>query len=185
MAKRTFANSVADQMICSAIRTDQDTQRLSVPTRISVRHPKLQRMVIRAVEAYIEEPISPSLSAKDVKMSTRARLERVFRRYLNRSPKRYYMELRLQKARNLVMTNGYERYQRGLLPADLASPSCIFPNAIALTPQKHTYRERGQPYRRSENAAKTTPSSRPCCFKSVRWVLLTEECLERVLCSAV
>ncbi len=35
-------------------------------------------------------------------MSTR-QLERLFRRYLNRSPKRYYMELRLQKARNLLM----------------------------------------------------------------------------------
>lgn len=35
-------------------------------------------------------------------MSTR-QLERLFRRYLNRSPRRYYMELRLQKARNLLM----------------------------------------------------------------------------------
>ena len=35
-------------------------------------------------------------------MSTR-QLERLFRRYLNRSPKRYYMELRLAKARNLLM----------------------------------------------------------------------------------
>ena len=29
-----LANAVADQMIYSSIRTDQDTQRLSVPTRI-------------------------------------------------------------------------------------------------------------------------------------------------------
>src|SRR5690606_18448294 len=35
------ANTVADQLIYSAIRTDQDTQRLSIPTRIGVRHPKL------------------------------------------------------------------------------------------------------------------------------------------------
>ena len=35
-------------------------------------------------------------------MSTR-QLERLFRRYLSRSPKRYYMELRLAKARNLLM----------------------------------------------------------------------------------
>ena len=96
-----LANAVADQLIYSSIRTDQDTQRLSVPTRIGVRHPKLSQ-VIQMMEANIEEPISPSVLAKEVGMSTR-QLERLFRRYLNRSPKRYYMELRLQKARNLLM----------------------------------------------------------------------------------
>ncbi len=96
-----LANAVADQLIYSSIRTDQDTQRLSVPTRIGVRHPKLS-LVIQMMEQNIEEPISPSLLARDAGMSTR-QLERLFRRYLNRSPKRYYMELRLQCARNLLM----------------------------------------------------------------------------------
>ena len=96
-----LANAVADQLIYSSIRTDQDTQRLSVPTRIGVRHPKLSQ-VIQIMASNIEEPISPSCLAKDVGISTR-QLERLFRRYLNRSPKRYYMELRLQKARNLLM----------------------------------------------------------------------------------
>ncbi len=95
------ANVVADQQIYTSIRTDRDSQRLSVPTRIGVRHPKLSD-VIQRMEANIEEPISPSTLASDVGMSTR-QLERLFRRYLNRSPKRYYMELRLQKARNLLM----------------------------------------------------------------------------------
>ena len=40
-----LASSVADQQIYSAIRTDQDTQRLSIPTRIGVRHPKLSRVI--------------------------------------------------------------------------------------------------------------------------------------------
>ncbi|SLN12973.1 GlxA family transcriptional regulator [Roseisalinus antarcticus] len=96
-----LASAVADQLIYSSIRTDQDTQRLSIPTRIGVRHPKLSQ-VIQMMEANIEEPISPAILASDVGMSTR-QLERLFRRYLNRSPKRYYMELRLQKARNLLM----------------------------------------------------------------------------------
>ncbi|PQO24552.1 AraC family transcriptional regulator [Rhodobacteraceae bacterium WD3A24] len=96
-----LASAVADQLIYSSIRTDQDTQRLSVPTRIGVRHPKLSR-VIQIMEQHIEEPISPARLAAEVGMSTR-QLERLFRRYLNRSPKRYYMELRLQKARNLLM----------------------------------------------------------------------------------
>ena len=96
-----LANAVADQLIYSSIRTDQDTQRLSVPTRIGVRHPRLSQ-VIQIMEQNLEEPVSPSILARDVGLSTR-QLERLFRRYLNRSPKRYYMELRLQKARNLLM----------------------------------------------------------------------------------
>ena len=96
-----LANRVADQMIYTTIRTDREEQRLSIPTRIGVRHPKLAS-VIRMMENNIEEPVSPSLLAEEVGMSTR-QLERLFRRYLNRSPKRYYMELRLQKAKNLLM----------------------------------------------------------------------------------
>lgn len=95
------ASAVADQLIYSSIRTDQDTQRLSIPTRIGVRHPKLAT-VIKEMEQNIEDPVSPATLARDVGLSTR-QLERLFRRYLSRSPKRYYMELRLSKARNLLM----------------------------------------------------------------------------------
>ena len=96
-----LAHAVADQLIYSSIRTNRDTQRLSIPARIGVRHPKLAR-VIEFMENHIEDPISPSDLANEVDMSTR-QLERLFRRYLNRSPKRYYMELRLERARNLLM----------------------------------------------------------------------------------
>ncbi|CTQ33968.1 GlxA family transcriptional regulator [Jannaschia rubra] len=98
---KDLAALVADQMIYSSIRTDQDSQRLSIPTRIGVRHPRLSQ-VIREMEQAIEEPVSPATLAAGVGMSTR-QLERLFRRYLDRSPKRYYMELRLGRARNLLM----------------------------------------------------------------------------------
>ncbi|QDL90700.1 GlxA family transcriptional regulator [Paroceanicella profunda] len=96
-----LAAQVADQMIYTTMRTDRDEQRLSIPTRIGVRHPKLAS-VIRLMEERIEEPESPADLAMAVGMSTR-QLERLFRRYLDRSPKRYYMELRLQKARHLLL----------------------------------------------------------------------------------
>ena len=96
-----LAAAVADQMIHNSIRADKDVQRLSVPTRIGTRHPRLSSVITR-MEQNLEEPISPAVLARDVGMSTR-QLERLFRRYVQRSPKRYYMELRLQKARNLLM----------------------------------------------------------------------------------
>lgn len=134
-----LANAVADQMIYSSIRTDQDTQRLSVPTRIGVRHPKLSQ-VIQMMESNIEEPISPSLLAKEVGMSTR-QLERLFRRYLSRSPKRYYMELRLQKARNLLMQTDMSVINVALA-CGFASPS-HFSKCYRSHYDTTPYRERG------------------------------------------
>ncbi len=134
-----LANAVADQLIYSSIRTDQDTQRLSVPTRIGVRHPKLSK-VIQMMEANIEEPISPAILASDVGMSTR-QLERLFRRYLNRSPKRYYMELRLQKARNLLMQTDMSVINVAL-SCGFASPS-HFSKCYRAQYQTTPYRERG------------------------------------------
>ncbi|MGB3243124.1 MAG: GlxA family transcriptional regulator [Sulfitobacter sp.] len=134
-----LANAVADQLIYSSIRTDQDTQRLSVPTRIGVRHPKLSQ-VIQMMENNIEEPISPSVLAKDVGMSTR-QLERLFRRYLNRSPKRYYMELRLQKARNLLMQTDMSVINVALA-CGFASPS-HFSKCYRAHYETTPYRERG------------------------------------------
>ncbi|MDJ1015664.1 MAG: GlxA family transcriptional regulator [Paracoccaceae bacterium] len=135
----TLAGAVADQLIYTTIRTDQDTQRLSVPTRIGVRHPKLSA-VIQMMEANIEEPISPSILAKDVGMSTR-QLERLFRRYLNRSPKRYYMELRLQKARNLLMQTDMSVINVALA-CGFASPS-HFSKCYRAQYDTTPYRERG------------------------------------------
>ena len=134
-----LASSVADQQIYSSIRTDQDTQRLSIPTRIGVRHPKLSR-VIQMMEQNIEEPISPAVLAREVGMSTR-QLERLFRRYLNRSPKRYYMELRLQKARNLLMQTDMSVINVALA-CGFASPS-HFSKCYRSHYNTTPYRERG------------------------------------------
>ncbi len=134
-----LANTVADQLIYSSIRTDQDSQRLSIPTRIGVRHPKLSQ-VIQMMEQNLEDPISPAILARDVGMSTR-QLERLFRRYLNRSPKRYYMELRLSKARNLLMQTDMSVINVALA-CGFASPS-HFSKCYRAHYQTTPYRERG------------------------------------------
>lgn len=134
-----LANAVADQLIYNSIRTDQDSQRLSTPARIGVRHPKLAQ-VIQIMEKNIEEPISPATLARDVDMSTR-QLERLFRRYLNRSPKRYYMELRLQKARNLLMQTDMSIINVALA-SGFTSPS-HFSKCYRARYDTTPYRERG------------------------------------------
>ena len=133
------ANYVADQLIYSSIRTNEDEQRLSIPTRIGVRHPKRSR-VIQTMEVNIEDPISPSDLASNVGMSTR-QLERLFRRYLSKSPKRYYMGLRLQKARNLLMQTDMSVINVAL-SCGFSSPS-HFSKCYRSHYETTPYRERG------------------------------------------
>jgi len=99
-----LAAAVADQCMHERIRDQHDHQRTSLPARLGVRHPKLLS-VIDVMEQNLEEPLSRIDLARDAALSTR-QLERLFRKYLNRSPARYYLELRLNKARLLlVQTN--------------------------------------------------------------------------------
>ncbi|HIC66649.1 MAG: AraC family transcriptional regulator [Paracoccus sp.] len=134
-----LAAEVADQMLHTAIRTDQDRQRLSIPTRIGVRHPRLAAVIAR-MEGNLEDPISPATLARDAGMSTR-QLERLFRRYLNRSPKRYYMETRLARARNLLMQTEMSIIEVALA-SGFSSPS-HFSKCYRAQYGSTPYRERG------------------------------------------
>jgi transcriptional regulator GlxA family with amidase domain len=96
-----LAAGVADQFLHERIRDHRDHQRMSLPARLGVQHPKLLK-VIELMEQNLEEPLSRSGLAVTAGLSTR-QLERLFRKYLNRSPARYYLELRLNKARLLLL----------------------------------------------------------------------------------
>jgi transcriptional regulator GlxA family with amidase domain len=96
-----LAAGVADQFMHERIRDHHDHQRMSLPARLGVRHPKLLK-VIEMMEKDLEEPVSRTELARNAGLSTR-QLERLFRKYLNRSPARYYLELRLNKARLLLL----------------------------------------------------------------------------------
>ncbi len=92
---------MADQFLHERIRDHRDHQRMSLPARLGVQHPKLLK-VIELMEENLEEPLSRNGLAATAGLSTR-QLERLFRKYLNRSPARYYLELRLNKARLLLL----------------------------------------------------------------------------------
>jgi transcriptional regulator GlxA family with amidase domain len=87
-----LAAAVADQLMHERIRDERDHQRMSLPARLGVRHPKLLS-VIELMEKNLEEPMSRAELARQACLSTR-QLERLFRKYLSRSPARYYLELR-------------------------------------------------------------------------------------------
>ncbi|MCV6586778.1 MAG: GlxA family transcriptional regulator [Marinibacterium sp.] len=93
--------AVADQMVYNAVRNATAEQRVSLQSRNGMRNPHLA-IAIRAMQDRIEAPISPSEISQMVGISTR-QLERLFGKYLNTSPSKYFMELRLERARNLLL----------------------------------------------------------------------------------
>ncbi len=136
-----LAAAVAETILHSPIRHHSENQRMSLPARIGARHPKLVS-IIEKMEATLEEPLSPSILAKDAGLSTR-QLERLFRRYLDRSPKRYYLELRLKKARSLLLQTDMSVINVALA-SGFSSPSHFskcYRGYYGRTP----YRERGVP----------------------------------------
>jgi transcriptional regulator GlxA family with amidase domain len=96
-----LAAAVSDQFIHERIRDRHDHQRMALPARLGVRHPKLIA-VIQRMEESLEEPLTRAALASAAGLSSR-QLERLFRKYLNRSPARYYVELRLNRARLLLL----------------------------------------------------------------------------------
>ncbi len=136
-----LASQVAEAILHSPIRHHSENQRMSLPARIGARHPKLVA-IIEKMEECLEDPLSPSVLAKQAGLSTR-QLERLFRRYLDRSPKRYYLELRLKKARSLLLQTGMSVINVALA-CGFSSPS-HFSKCYRSFYGRTPYRERGLP----------------------------------------
>jgi len=134
-----IAAAVADLIIHAPIRHHSEHQRRSLPARIGTRHPKLN-LIIQEMETNIEEPVSPAQLAKRVGLSPR-QIERLFKRYLQRTPKRYYLELRLQKARLLLLQTDMSVINVAL-SCGFSSPS-HFSKCYRAFYGRTPYRERG------------------------------------------
>ena len=96
-----LASAIADQMVYSSVRSDTAQQRASLQARIGIRNPHLAKAVTIMGDT-LEDPIPPSGIAAQIGISTR-QLERLFARFLCSTPKKYYVELRLERARKLLV----------------------------------------------------------------------------------
>jgi len=143
-----IAGEVAEQIIHSPIRGQMEGQRPSRAARIGMRHPRLSG-ILRAMDENIEDPVSPSRLAAEAGLSTR-QLERLFRRYIGRSPKRYFLELRLKRARHLLLQTD--------MPVAAVTAACGFSTKSHFSKSYRRYfgtaphRERGRPETASEDA---------------------------------
>ncbi|WP_052249550.1 GlxA family transcriptional regulator [Tateyamaria sp. ANG-S1] len=99
-----LATWVADQMVYTDPRAASHGQRLSRRARPDVAHGKLG-LALQIMENNLEDPLRPDEIAELIQLSTR-QLERLFARHLGMSPKRHYLQLRLEKARGLLRQTG-------------------------------------------------------------------------------
>jgi transcriptional regulator GlxA family with amidase domain len=91
---------VADQFAYERVREPDDLQRVPLKHHLGGHSTKLVTAV-ELMEANISEPISQLELAGFVDLSRR-QLQRLFQQYLLCTPSRYYLRLRLQRARELL-----------------------------------------------------------------------------------
>jgi transcriptional regulator GlxA family with amidase domain len=95
-----LATAVSEQFIHARIRDPQDRQRMEPAARQGIVHAGLGR-AIALMEKNLEEPLDAGRMARAAGLSQR-QLERLFRQHLKTTPQRYYLDLRLQRARALL-----------------------------------------------------------------------------------
>jgi transcriptional regulator GlxA family with amidase domain len=98
---RALANDVSEQFIHPRIRGMHDSQRMAVQNRVGVANKKLIA-AISMMETASEDPRPVHDIAAAVELSAR-QLERLFAKYLRASPSRYYLKLRLDHARAMLL----------------------------------------------------------------------------------
>ncbi|WP_428242630.1 GlxA family transcriptional regulator [Gynuella sp.] len=97
---QSLTNAISDMFVCDRVRSQNDLQRVPLRHVLSSAQPKLLE-IVELMEANIEEPIELDDLAAFVGISRR-QLERLFHQYLDCTPSRYYLKLRLDRARQLL-----------------------------------------------------------------------------------
>ncbi|MEN5300765.1 GlxA family transcriptional regulator [Pseudomonas sp. TWI628] len=96
-----IAAKAAELLLCDRVRGERERQRVPLRTLLGSAQPKLSQ-VVAIMEANLEEPLALEELANLNEVTVR-QLERLFHKYLQRTPSQYYLELRLSRARELLL----------------------------------------------------------------------------------
>ncbi|WP_439272133.1 GlxA family transcriptional regulator [Pseudochrobactrum sp. HB0163] len=96
-----LVNRICEQALTDRVRKPHDRQRLPLRARLGVQNSKVLS-IIEMMENCLTEPLSLLDVAGNVGLSRR-QIERLFRQEMGRSPARYYLEIRLDRARHLLI----------------------------------------------------------------------------------
>ena len=98
---KTLVGEISDQFILERVRDSDDRQHIPLAARIGFTHRALVK-VATLMEANFEEPLSAVELAKRAGLSLR-QVQRMFQQSLDTTPSKYYLRLRLRRARELLL----------------------------------------------------------------------------------
>lgn len=98
---QVIAAKAAELLLCDRVRNERERQRVPLRTLLGSAQPKLSQ-VVAIMEANLEEPLGLEELASLNEVTVR-QLERLFHKHLQRTPSQYYLELRLSRARELLL----------------------------------------------------------------------------------
>ncbi|MGY0217683.1 GlxA family transcriptional regulator [Endozoicomonadaceae bacterium StTr2] len=132
--------SISEQFVCERLRTTDDAYQTPLRHRIGSAQPKLVEAVT-LMETNLEELLTTDDIAFHVGLSRR-HLERLFKKHLQTLPSRYYLQLRMEKARRLLRMTEQPVLQVGLSCGFTSAShfSTAYRNHFGLTPREERKR---------------------------------------------
>jgi transcriptional regulator GlxA family with amidase domain len=132
----SLANAISEMFILDRIRDPNDRQKIPLKYTMGLAPPKLVEATT-LMEANIEEPILLEELAGLLNISRR-QLERLFKSNLDCSPSRYYLRLRLDRARQLLKQTSLPIIEVASLCGFVSTPhfSKCYRTYLGITPRE-------------------------------------------------
>jgi AraC family transcriptional regulator, glycine betaine-responsive activator len=148
-----IATAVTDELIHHRVRAPNERQRMELRSRLGVANPKVLA-IVAMMEKTLEEPLSCTELAEEAELSPR-QLERLFQRYLGETPTRYYLGLRLERARTLLMQTSLPILSVGLACGFVSAShfSKCYHEHFGRTPSEERFGPRPNPVNRRKSAS--------------------------------
>lgn len=153
--------AISDMFVYERIRNEQDHQRVPLKHMLGTHQPKLQE-IVALMEANLEEPIDLDELANYVGLSRR-QLERLFQKYLQSSPSRYYLKLRLIRARQLLKQTPISIVELSVVCGFVSTPhfSKCYRECFGIPPSDERLVAQSQPQVTASPTLQVFPSARP------------------------
>ncbi|ANJ57164.1 AraC family transcriptional regulator [Pseudomonas silesiensis] len=152
--------AISDMFVYERIRNEQDHQRVPLKHMLGTHQPKLQE-IVALMEANLEEPIDLDELANYVGLSRR-QLERLFQKYLKSSPSRYYLKLRLIRARQLLKQTSISIVELSVVCGFVSTPhfSKCYRECFGIPPSDERLVAQTQPQVTARAVEQASPSAR-------------------------
>ncbi|NQY64393.1 MAG: GlxA family transcriptional regulator [Alteromonadaceae bacterium] len=132
---KVLRTNICDMFSHDHVRDESDQQRVPLQHIVGANQSKLQD-VVSLMEANIEEPLCLDELACYAHLSRR-QLERLFQKYLKCTPHRYYIQLRLTRARQLLRQTNMTIIEVGIACGFVSTPhfSKCYRNSYKIPPR--------------------------------------------------